>query len=169
MTRTLSTAKLLHAQHARNEFFVIVPSDTTIEEVLTPGYWANHVAALSTRPFARVEVVREDGTMDLDLRCIEVKPGLAKMRVIHKFVDDKNLPRLAEAAAESASGHDPVVAAQAEMPEGYKVGFIPNGPKRGFWVKLQSTGETLKDAIGDKGVAIKFANDHKRESEGALV
>lgn len=160
--KVLPATKLQMAEHARNSWFVVVPNDTTKDDVLTPAYWQNQVRELMARPFARIEVVREDGTMDLDLRCIDAKPGYAKMRVLREFVDDRNLIA-AKKAAEAVAGDAEALA--AEVPEGYKLGHLPTGANRGHWVKLTATGETIRGGFPDRASALAFANAHKREAE----
>lgn len=160
MQRVLGANALVAAAHARGEYIIIVSNETTYEDVMRPGYWANHVAVFQTRPFARVEVVRQDGSMDLDLRCIEVKPGMVKMRCLRKFEGTQ-----VEVSVPTPSRSD------EPAPAGYKIMHLPNGAERGYAVQLVSTaGQAgpptyLKKGLPDRAAAIAFAKAHKAEAD----
>lgn len=179
MTDDIAPKKLIPLkQHAlkfadttRGLYIAIVPNDTTFEDVMTPGFWANHVAAngpLSALPFARVEVVREDGTMDLDLRVISTAPGMAKMRCLRKIVDDTNLGT-ARAQAEAAARPTPdELPEELQAPEGYKIGHAPNGAQKGYWVQMKSNSQMLGKGYGDRATAVAVAKKHKLEAETSV-
>ena len=74
-SRVLGAGKLKNAYHARGDFMVDdLPNDTMIDEVLAPGFWANHWKDIKRG--ARIEVMRSDNTLDATLRCLGTAPGL---------------------------------------------------------------------------------------------
>lgn len=162
-TPALRPNALRRADLERASYLAIVPNETTFEDVMRPSFWQHHVAALgggpNGRPFSRVEVVREDGTMDLDLRVLQAKTGMVRMLCLRKHLDDSNLTtRPAKAAAEKAD-------AALELPEGYKWAHVPQGAKRGHMVRLAATGEVLADSLPTKAAAIAIAVRHKTEAD----
>lgn len=150
--RSLDPVRLRRADLERPHHVAIVPSDTTFDEVMTPAYWQHHVATLSSRPFGRIEVVREDGTMDLDLRVVKASAGMVLMRCLRKFVDDSNLSKAAAPEAENA---EPM----PDLPDGYKWAHVPNGANRGHMVRLPN-GEVLVQGKATKREAVLAAIAH---------
>lgn len=159
----LGANALQRADIVRGNFIAIVPSDTTFEQVMTPAYWANHVAALGmaagARPFARIEVIREDGTMDLELRVLGVKPGMVRVNCLRKWINNENLTGKADES-------DKTPAADLSLPDGYKWAFVPQGGNKGHLVRLP-TGEILVQGLPSKAVAAKAARDHYAEANAA--
>lgn len=149
--KALGANMLNRADIVRGNFIAIVPSDTTLDEVLTPAFWANHIPAL-TRPFARIEVIREDGTMDLDLRVLSVAPGMATVRMLRGMKDDQNLG-VAQADSAEAPGVD------LSLPDGYKTAFQPQGQNRGHLVRLPN-GDILTQGQPTKAAAAAIARAH---------
>ncbi len=152
----LGSMGLRSAPHERAHFFAVVPSNTTFEQVMTPNYWQNHVAALrggaTVRPFALVEVVREDGTMDLLLRVIDCKPGMVTMRCLTKYVSDENMGKPAKGAPQPGDE-------SLKLPDGYKWAHVPNGASRGHMIRLPS-GDVLVQGKATKADAVAAAWDH---------
>lgn len=150
--KALAPIALKRADLERPHLVAIVPSDTTFDEVMTPAYWQHHVATLSNRPFGRVEVVREDGTMDLDLRVVKASAGMVLMRCLRKYLDDSNLAKTASPEAENA---EPM----PDLPDGYKWAHVPNGANRGHMVRLPN-GEVLVQGKATKREAVLAAIAH---------
>lgn len=165
--KVLGVIDLKNAYHARGDFFVTVPNDMSFEDVMRPVFWANHVQTFLKSPFARVEVLRADGTMDLTLRVVEVKPGMVKMRILHKYLDDSNLET---AIAETAAAPAKVEADMAlVMPAGYKHVHIPRGAQAGHAVQLLSNGTWLFKGLSTKAEAVAKAKAHKLEAETVIA
>jgi hypothetical protein len=148
---------LKRADLERGNFIAIVPSDTRFEDVMRPNFWQHVIPSLSggptPRPFCRVEVVREDGTMDLELRVISTGPGMAVMRCLRRFEDNRDLD-----IGHAPAGADEVVS-DLVMPEGYKWGYIPRGENMGHLVRLP-TGDVLAQKLTSKRAAIERAIAH---------
>lgn len=156
---------LRHAQYERAHLFCIVPNETTFEQVMTPSFWRHHVALLSggptARPFARIEVMRADGTMDLDLRVMSTGPGMAVMRVLRKFVSDENLgkpPKGVNAGDE-----------KLDFPDGYKGSHAPNARPPGWQVRLNPSGEVLASGLPSKAAAVAKAWDHLKAANTPVL
>jgi hypothetical protein len=156
-----SVNELKRADFEIGNYLIWVPNHRTFDEVMTPGFWAQCTGMM--RQGYRVQVMRLDLTLDLELRVIEVKPGLVKMRVLRKYVSDENL-RGAKGAQASKAADDEADQALA-MPDGYKYVHIPRGAEAGHAVQLKSTGEWLKKGLGSKAAAVAAANAHKAEAE----
>lgn len=148
----LQPVALKRADLERGNYIAIVPSTTTFDDVMTPAFWQHHVRALGDRPFARVEVVREDGTMDLDLRVLKAAPGMVVMRCLRKHLDDSNI---ATAAADKAD--DPAV--DLSLPDGYKWAHVPKGQNAGHMIRLP-TGDVLVQGLPSKAAACARAREH---------
>jgi hypothetical protein len=68
-----------------------VPVGTTIEDILHPEFWQNHLSSL--RPGMEINVLGDDLVLDCDLRVLTVTKTTAKMRVIRSF-DAASAPKV---------------------------------------------------------------------------
>lgn len=157
----LKPGELKHSAHARYLYSVIVGNDVPLARILMPGFWANHWQAFQGMPFGRVEVVSEDGMLDVDLRCVRAEPGLVYMRPLRVF--DQTDRRGSAGTSKKAPGPKLIV------PEGYKVRNAPRGPKPGWFVQLNSTGNKVGEGIATEAEAIKFAQEHNAKSTAAVA
>jgi hypothetical protein len=146
------------AEHERGYFHVSVPNDTLAEDVLKPGYWANHTGRL--KPGYLVDIVTSDLQLDMQLRCIKVEPGMVHMRL--RFGYESNDRKAALELAKQAADGNAQAAEAIAVPDGYKVGHVP---KLGFYVKLQATGETLAQGLESMLAAKKFAQEHAAKAQ----
>lgn len=164
---TLKPNALRRADLERGSYIAIVPSSTTFDDVMTPAFWANHVATLSggqfPRPFARVEVVREDGTMDLDLRVIQTKPGMVLMRCLRRY--EAGVADVAKGKKAAPSGE----LTKADLPTGYKWAHTPNGDRPGHLIRLESTGEILVAGLPTMHEAVLAAINHAKVATAPAV
>lgn len=161
---TLGPSALSNAAHALGDYSCWVDNDVRLEDVLKPIFWQNHVPSLQTRLGSRVTVLRRDLTLDVVLRVVAVRDGLVQMRVLTKFIDDANLPKIkaARAAREADSS--------LQDPEGYKTGHAPNGAEAGWWVQWKNPTESgppkfIKKGLASKTLAVAFAEEHKAKAE----
>lgn len=147
----LTANALQSAAYARGSYLAIVPNHITLDDVLTPAYWQHHVPALSGKPFPVIEVIREDGTLEVWLRVMSTKPGMAVVRPIFPAivvgVDGARLK-----AAEAAKASEGAVV----LPPGYKHAHVPQGANRGHMLRLPNgavltQGEATKKAAANKG------------------
>jgi len=167
-TRVLGAAKLKNAYHARGDFMVDdMPNDTMLEEILAPGFWANHWQAIKRG--ARIEVMRSDNTLDVTLRCLSTAPGLVFVRPIGEpYVDNSNVE---QATLENANVDTAAVEALkqrvAGLQRGYKSGYADAGINKGWWVQLKSTREIIANKIMTKTAAVEFAEKHAQMSAGS--
>lgn len=147
----LAANALRAAPLERADLFCTVPIGTTYEQVMTPAFWQNHIRTLAARPWARVEVVSEDGALDLTLRCLKASPGMAVMRCLSRY--DSPSARAKSKAAPAEDG-------KLELPPGYKWAHVPNGENKGHMIRLDNAtgdvivrGELTKDAAVAKAIA----------------
>lgn len=89
----LKAPNLDHSHYVRLSMTASVPAGTTLEDVLTPGYWANHAYRLKRG--AVIEILSEDNLLDCELRVLEVGPTYAKVRLLRNYVaeDVKATPK----------------------------------------------------------------------------
>lgn len=80
----LKASNLDHSHYVRLSMTASVPAGTTLEEVLTPGYWANHAYRLKRG--AIIEILSEDNLLDCELRVLETGPTYAKVRLLRNYV-----------------------------------------------------------------------------------
>lgn len=83
----LKANDLDHSHYIRLQMTASVPAGTTLEDVLTPGFWANH--AYRMKRGALIEVLSEDNNLDCQLRVLEVGPTFAKMRLLRNYVAEE--------------------------------------------------------------------------------
>lgn len=100
------------AEYDRNTFFVSVGPDVSMEDVLTPRFWAHHVAKLKVN--TKIEVVAEDGSFDLELRVVKTGVGYVHVRVLREW------KRVSAPAAEQVPD-----VSETDIPEGYIVNHAP--------------------------------------------
>lgn len=166
-SRVLGAGKLKNAYHARGDFMVDdMPNDTLLEEILAPGFWANHWQAIKRG--ARIEVMRSDNTLDVTLRCLGTAPGLVFVRPIGEpHVDNSNVE---QAVLENA--HIDTAAVEAlnqrvsDLQAGYKIGYADGGVEKGWWVQLKTSREIIAKKITTKTAAVEFAEKHAVLSAG---
>lgn len=166
-SRVLGAGKLKNAYHARGDFMVDdMPNDTLLEEILAPGFWANHWQAIKRG--ARIEVMRSDNTLDVTLRCLGTAPGLVFVRPISEpHVDNSNVE---QATLENAHIDTAAVEALnqrvAALQRSYKIGYADGGVEKGWWVQLKSSREVIANKITTKTAAVEFAEKHAVLSAG---
>jgi hypothetical protein len=68
-----------------------VPVGTTLEDILHPEFWQNHLSSL--RPGMEINVLGDDLALDCDLRVLTVTKTTAKMRLLRMF-DDAGTPKV---------------------------------------------------------------------------
>lgn len=153
---------LKRADIERGSFFATVPNDTTLEDILRPNFWQHHIVSLSggptPRPFARIEVVREDGSLDVDLRVVSTGPGMAVVRPLRVYRDDRDI----NLGTEFADADD----VDLELPPGYKTTNIPAGDKKGWRVTMPN-GDELAARIPKRRDAVRLAMDHFAKASAA--
>lgn len=166
-SRVLGAGKLKNAYHARGDFMVDdMPNDTLLEEILAPGFWANHWS--SVKRGARIEVMRSDNTLDVTLRVLGTAPGLVFVRPISEpYVDNSNVE---QATLENAHIDTAAVEALnqrvAALQRSYKIGYADGGVEKGWWVQLKSSREVIANKITTKTAAVEFAEKHALLSAG---
>jgi hypothetical protein len=69
-----------------------VPVGTSLDDVLHPEYWQNHLSSL--RPGMEINVLSDDLALDCDLRVLTVTKTTAKMRATRVY-SNKGEPKVA--------------------------------------------------------------------------
>lgn len=129
------------ADFVRPHLFFKLPNHVTREDLLRPGAWVHHARKMQgrdpTRParFGLIEVITEDGSLEMWLRVLMVKDGLPLVRPIFIYEDPR---RVIEVPDEKLVAQDG--SALPPLPDGYKVGHAPS---QGFWVKLLATNDLV--------------------------
>jgi hypothetical protein len=131
-------------EQAVGDYFVWVENDVTLEQIMTPSWWANHT---KLRPGAGVRVARRDLTLVASLMVERVETGMVSMIKL-------SVPRNGEPSKDTTSA-DAGKAARGELddlPAGYKVKHIPNPAGYHAWTpqgdRLTSGGLTEAQAHG---------------------
>lgn len=149
--RPLHPTKMRHAaDYVRTIHMVVVDPTDTIEDVLTPAFWAHHADRL--RLYDLIDVISD--TFDMQLRVTGKGVGFVETRVLRKWVSE------APAAKLSA---DEVAAIEATIPDGY---HIDHTPKTGWRAKLTDGGAEISRNHKSKVEAIQSAIDHSRRALG---
>ena len=166
-SRVLGANQLKNAYHQRGDFMVDdLPNDTMLDEVLAPGFWANHWHTVKRG--ARIEVMRSDNTLDVTLRCLGTAPGLVFVRPISEpYVDNTNVEHASELNANvDHAAVDALNKRSTALQPSYKIGYADAGVDKGWWVQLKSTREIIQNKIITKTAAVEFAEKHLALSAG---
>lgn len=146
------------ADYARKSWHIVVPNDWSLEEILRPEAWV-HVAGIIGL-HAVVDVVTEDGNLDMQLRVTRIKDGLVYMRPRFGY-ENKEARAALIASVKSEENRTPeelVQEARKTAPEGYKCGWNPG--KKWFYVQHKLTGKILFENLPTMAIAIAKANEH---------
>lgn len=133
----LKAANLDHSHYIRLNMTASVPPGTTLEDVTTPTFWANH--AYRMKAGAIIEVLSEDNVLDCELRVLEVGPTFAKVRVLRNFVE--------HAATRSKRTSDEEI-------------VVDYGGKNDRW-RVVHRGEVVKSGLGSEAEAAKAAEEYR--------
>lgn len=88
----LAGHRFAQADYAIGRYAATVPSETTLEEVTHPEFFANHVSVF--RPGMTIDVLSDDHKLDCTLRVLSVTKTSAAVRVIRLF-DEATAPKVA--------------------------------------------------------------------------
>lgn len=156
MAAVLKSNLLKGTAFARQAWLAIVPNDTTVEEVLKPGYWVHYAPTL--KPYAVIEVISEDCLLDMDVRVTRIAEGLVYVRPIRIVEDTEGRAAIISAKTAEATDDTPL----PPIPDGYKVGFAPGNQL--YYVKLNATGATVKPGIKTRREAVEYAIEHAKKA-----
>lgn len=139
------------ASYSRAYRHIDVDNDVTIDDLLVPGFWAHHVAAL--QPKDLLDVLSEDMELDVQLRVIETGVGFVAMRLCL----DRHKTKVTAKAATVEEDTSPLPA----VPKDYKVGW--NVGKRNYYVQSNRVKppQTVSDDHQTKREAIEAAIEHE--------
>ena len=84
--KPLKATAMDHSHYVRLSLFAEVPVGTTLDDVLTPEYWANHTQRLKRG--AVIEILSEDSALDCELRVLKVGPTYAHVRLLRNYVEN---------------------------------------------------------------------------------
>jgi hypothetical protein len=148
-------AKVLHASALRAngaDFLrtyhqIKVDHETTLEDILRPGFWAHHTNVLRVDDL--IDILSADGGMDVQVRVIGKGIGLVNVRPIRVWVREQ------EAAVEG-----PVL---TEVPDGYTINFAPAQRWR---VMTNEPHMIISKDHQTKSDAIKAALEHAGKAQG---
>jgi len=139
------------ADYARGYFHAVVDDSVTLDDLLTPAFWAHHTRSLTKMTL--VDVVRQDMTLDVQLRVIETGIGYVRMRPLRVFEDEVRAKEMADAAAATA-GTD---ADEVKLPAEYK---ITTAGKGGFTLTFVPSDAKIGEKIKTEAAAVQMAKDH---------
>lgn len=129
-----------------------VPAGTTLEDVMTPGYWANH--AYRMQRGAIIEVLSEDNTLDCQLRVLEVGPTFTKMRLLRNFVAEEIRAQAGSAASKNKSKTE-----KAALDDQVEVNY---GGKQDRW-RIVHRGHVVKSGFETMVEANNAADEYREK------
>lgn len=139
------------AEFSRRSYHVVVDNDVTLDDIMKPAFWAHHIPKLEKH--ALIDVVRNDGSLDVQLRVIETGIGFASMRPLRVWEDGEVAAD--RAASEAAIGaHN---SAETAIPPEFK---ITHNVKTGFTVTLAATGAVISKGHKLRGEAVASAKSY---------
>ena len=137
------------ADYSRTYRQVIVPAEASVDDIMRPGFWANHVALLQKNDL--IDILSEDGGIDMQVRVTGKGIGMVHLRVIRAWVRESDVKTA------------PELVADAEVPENYVVSFAP----RQLWrVATKNPSEIISKDHPSKSEAIAAAFTHARLANG---
>lgn len=135
--KPLKATAMDHSHYVRLSLFAEVPAGTTLDDVLTPEYWANHTQRLKRG--AVIEILSEDSGLDCELRVLKVGPTFAHVRLLRNYIESA-------APAVSTGLHEDV-----------KVSF---GGKQDRW-RITHRDAVVQSGMETKAEAEKAAEEYK--------
>lgn len=149
-----NTNRMRKREFATDHWFLEVGPSITLEQLMNPDFWVHLTKKLKV--YDRVEVVAENGLLDVDLRVVAVDkrdpPTWAKMRVLRNSQSEIHEPLPA-----------PTEEADEEFADGYAIKF--RGYRR-FAIK-DRVGNWLEEDIPTKKAAIEKLAEIRREKLAA--
>ena len=137
--KPLKATAMDHAHYARLNLFAEVPEGTTLEDVLTPEYWANHTQRLKRG--AVIEILAEDNSLDCEVRVLKVGQTYAHVRLLRVYTE--------QAGKRS----------DQKIHEDVKVDY---GGKQDRW-RVMHRGEVVTAGLETKVEAEKAAEDYRHK------
>lgn len=162
---TVSTKHFMQAaDYARQTWHVLVGNDVPVDDILAPAAWV-HVAPY-IKPHALIDVLSEDGHLDMQLRVVKLEDGLVFVRPRFFYENEAaRAPLIAAAKSEAkVTPKELVEQAREQAPAGYKCGF--SATKKTYWVQLKATGKMLKEGLPTMQAALDFAKAHAAKAAG---
>lgn len=151
MTKLLQASALHHtADFVRGYYHAEVDNDVTLADIIRPAFWAHHTAKL--RKHSIVDLIRADGSLDVQVRVTEVGVGYAKVRVLRQWEDEDVVAE--RQALEAAVAQDDGGAIQ--LPEEYKI----TSGRGAFSVVFIPTDTKIATGLKTRGLAVKAAREH---------
>lgn len=135
--KPLKATAMDHSHYVRLSLFAEVPAGTTLDDVLTPEYWANHTQRLKRG--AVIEILSEDSALDCELRVLKVGLTFAHVRLLRNYIE----------------GAAP--AAPTSLHEDVKVSF---GGKQDRW-RIIHRDAVVQSGMETKAEAEKAAEEYK--------
>jgi len=158
--KILPARQIPSAEHERGYFHIEVDADVSVADILTPAFWGHHAQRM--KPGSLVDIVRRDGTLDMQIRVVETGKGFAKVRQLRLWEDEQAAAQIAEANAIKAEINDDD-AATATLPDVYKITYQPKGKTPGFSVIYKPTDAKIAEGIALKPDAVRRALAHAKE------
>lgn len=149
--KTLHPTKMRNsADYVRTQHHVKVDPSDTLEEVLTPGYWAHHVDRM--REDDLIDVIGE--RFDVTLRVIGKGRGYVETRVLRKWVSEEPEARISD---------EERARIESMLPDGY---VVDHTPKTGWRARLKDGGTEISRHHKSKIEAINAAIAHAQRAQG---
>ena len=134
----LSGGRFEQADYVFHRYAARVPVGTTLEDVLHPDFFQNHLSNM--RPGMRIEVLSDDNSLDCDLRVLTVTKTTAHCRLLRHF------------SSEAVKQPD----IQLDESEGIKVNF--GGPHHKW--RVMRANEVIQFGFGTKEEADAYGKQY---------
>lgn len=141
------------ADYLRTYHQISVAHDVTLEDVLRPGFYANHVDKLRVNDL--IDILADDGGMDVQVRVTGKGTGMVQVRPLRVW--------LREDRASAPVDPDETAASDDEVPEGYVVNFAP---KQKWRVMTRDPHAIIHKDVASKAEAIDLAVKHSAMANG---
>lgn len=137
------------AEYDAPHFHVRVDNDVTLEDILRPAFWAHHAGKL--RPFNVIDIVRENMSLDVQVRVTEIGVGFVAVRVLRAWEDES----IAAARAATLAAAE-TIGADVELPAEYKI----THSKGSFVLTYIPTDTRIGNGYKTRAGAVAAARDH---------
>lgn len=147
--KVLTSTALKLAEYEAPNYFVVVDNDTTIEDIMRPAFWAHHSGKL--RKNNTIDIVRENSSLDMQVRVIESGQGFVRVRPLRAWEDEEVAKaRAADVAAEETN------TGAVKLPEEYKI----TSGRGSFVLTYVPTDTRIGQGYKTRGLAEEAARAH---------
>lgn len=137
LKKTMKHMAVRPADMARLYYVAIAPAGHTIEDMMDPEYWVHVARLFKDKPYGQIDVISEDGTLDVTFRVMAASDRWLRVRLIR------------QAPAMEA------IAAAPDLPDGWHVVYR----KERLWQVCNGQNKVIADGLESESAAKARMNE----------